>query len=183
VIDPPEHLLFVCTANICRSPVAELLLRHRLQDTSRTRVSSAGVRAHPDLPIDPRMARMLAADGVVAGGFRATDVDAAVLDRASLIVTMTRRHRSTLVGRDPQVLARTFTLVELAALLAETGPADSLAEYAARRPLLSVTTDQLDVVDPYKQRRRVYARTYDQIRASVATIADVLYERRGAHQP
>jgi len=175
VIHPPDHLLFVCTANICRSPAAESILRHHLGDGGRERVSSAGVRAHPDLPLDPTMGALLAADGITMPDFRSTEVDAEILRRASLVVTMTRRHRSTLVTRHPDVLPRTFTLIELAALLAETGPADDLSEYAARRPYLSVTGDDLDVVDPYRRRRRVYARTYAQIRDAVTTIADVLY--------
>jgi len=175
VMAPPEHLLFVCTANICRSPAAEAILRHRLGDADRTRVSSAGVRAHPDLPLDETMARLLAADGIEAPDFRSTEIDTATLARASIVVTMTRRHRSTLVTRFPDVLPRAFTLVELAALLAETGPAADLVELAARRPYLSVSGDQLDVVDPYRRRRRVYQRTYTQIHDSVTTIAEVLY--------
>ncbi|WP_313408315.1 hypothetical protein [Aeromicrobium sp.] len=174
-MQPPSHLLFVCTANICRSPAAESILRHHLGDDDRVRVSSAGVRAHPDLPLDETMGALLAADGIDMPDFRSTEVDTATLARASLIVTMTRRHRSTLVTRYPDVLGRVFTLVELAALLSETGPAESLAEYAARRPYLSVTGDDLDVVDPYRRRRRVYARTYRQIKDSVTAVADVLY--------
>ena len=175
MIEPPAHLLFVCTANICRSPAAEAILRHQLGDGDRARISSAGVRAHPDLPLDETMARLLAADGIAAPDFRSTEIDASILARASLVVTMTRRHRSTLVTRYPDVLPRAFTLIELAALLAETGPATSLAEYATRRPYLSVTGDQLDVVDPYRRRRRIYQRTYAQIHEAVTTIGDVLY--------
>lgn len=181
MIDPPSHLMFVCTANICRSPVAELMLRHRLGDLDGSQVSSAGVRAHPDLPIDTRMRHLLAADGIVSDDFRATEVDSELLERASVIVTMTRKHRSTLVTRQPELLGRTFTLLELSALLSETGPADSLAELASRRPYLSIAAAELDVVDPYKRRRRIYSRTYGQIRASVDTIAEVLYRRGGLH--
>lgn len=175
MMQPPSHLLFVCTANICRSPAAESILRHHLRDGTRERVSSAGVRAHPDLPLDETMSSLLADDGVAMANFLSTEVDEALLGRASLIVTMTRKHRSTLVTRFPDVFGRVFTLVELAALLAETGPADSLDEYASRRPYLSVAGEDLDVVDPYRRRRRVYARTYTQIRGAVTTIADVLY--------
>ncbi len=177
MIDPPAHLIFVCTANICRSPVAELMLRHRLGDLDGSQVSSAGVRAHPDLPIDDRMRQLLAADGITSDDFRATEVDREILERASVIVTMTRKHRSTLVTRHPELLGQTFTLLELSALLSETGPADSLTELASRRPYLSITADELDVVDPYKRRKRIYTRTYTQIRRCVDTIARVLYHR------
>ena len=46
------HIMFVCTGNICRSPMGELLMTHYLNGTT-VQVSSAGTRGLPMHPIDP----------------------------------------------------------------------------------------------------------------------------------
>lgn len=52
------HIMFVCTGNICRSPMGELLLTKYLNGTT-VRVSSAGTRGLPMHQIDPSSARLM----------------------------------------------------------------------------------------------------------------------------
>ena len=53
-------ILFVCTANVCRSALAEVILRKKLQERGRTdiEVESAGARNYEGLPRDGKMAEM-----------------------------------------------------------------------------------------------------------------------------
>lgn len=52
------HIMFVCTGNVCRSPMGELLMRRYLSGTSIT-VSSAGTHALVGHPIDPSSGRLM----------------------------------------------------------------------------------------------------------------------------
>ncbi len=105
---PARRIVFVCTGNICRSPMAEVVLRrlagrHRLADGSRLAdslvVSSAGTGGwHIDEPMDPRAAAALAARGYRDHGHRARAFDPAWLPDLGLVVCLARRHRQTLLG-------------------------------------------------------------------------------------
>lgn len=57
------HILAVCTGNICRSPLAEKVLKHRLADLALS-VSSAGTRARAGLPMTPQSIELATARGV-----------------------------------------------------------------------------------------------------------------------
>ena len=54
------HIMFVCTGNICRSPMGELLLTRYLAGTT-VQVSSAGTRGLPRCQMDPSSARLMTA--------------------------------------------------------------------------------------------------------------------------
>ncbi len=64
---PEVSILLVCRANVCRSPMAEALLRHRLERlglSRRVRTASAGTGAVAGAPPDPRGRSVLAERGV-----------------------------------------------------------------------------------------------------------------------
>ena len=63
------HIMFVCTGNICRSPMGELLMTHYLNGTT-VQVSSAGTRGLPMHPIDPSSGRLMQSVGIESSGFR-----------------------------------------------------------------------------------------------------------------
>lgn len=187
--EPRDHpaaissVLVVCTANVCRSPAAEVLLQAALGPASGIAVGSAGLRARAGEPMAPEMARLLS---VPAGTVRARQFLPAAARDAGLVLTMTRAHRAAVVSAVPAALRRTFTLRELAALveLADeagavppTGPAERLAALVGLAPryrgLRSSGPDD-DVDDPYGKDAPAYAHAVDVLRTSVAAIAAAL---------
>lgn len=166
-------VLAVCTANICRSPMIEILLRARLHDT-RFEVASAGVRGWDRKPMDSMAAMELMRLGHSASTFRSHAIDSYLVDSADLILTATREHRSDVLSMNPQALRRSFTLVEFAALTSLVegdSPAELVAQAAQRR---SLAPAKADVKDPYRRGPDVHRATADQIDAAVTTIADRL---------
>jgi protein-tyrosine phosphatase len=123
--DPPVSVLCVCTANVCRSPAAELLLRaglrSRLGDAAAQQVvvTSAGTWATPRRPVEPGTAAALRRAGVGAG-----EVAAAVSTRltqravvaADLVVAATAEHVRAVWRYQLAARHRTFTLGELVRL-------------------------------------------------------------------
>ena len=173
------RVLFVCEGNVCRSPAAELVFRHLLP-LSGLSVRSAGVRASVGEEMSTTMARLLSARGVPLSSTTARQFTASMAREADLVVTMTALQRRHVVLLDPSLLRRTWTLLSLAASLADTPPAGpeeprslrALSERAAAHR--HVPTD--DVPDPYGRGRRTYARVLDMIVPAVATVAEAAHK-------
>ncbi len=138
--ESPFGVLFVCTGNICRSPIAERLTRAFLDeavgaDEALVRIESAGTRAVVGSGVHPDSSAVLTSLGGDPGGFVArqlTDGHAAVAD---LTLTLTRAHRRSVLNRAPRALSRTFTLREAADIVAALGddlepPGDDFTERA-----------------------------------------------------
>jgi len=142
------HILFVCTGNICRSPIAERLAIRRATQLGihRFTASSAGTRAVIGHPIHPHAMAALEAMGGDPSGFTARQLTPRIASDADLILTMTRAHREIVLELAPRQLRRTFTLSE-AARLATHDNAETIADLAALRPHLS-PNDAPDVADP-----------------------------------
>jgi protein-tyrosine phosphatase len=123
-------LLFVCIANVCRSPTMQFMTGHhldRLGIGSSWVLSSAGTAAREgDLMCATAAAALRpSSDGAAFGAaHRARPLDAALVERADLIMVATHHERPLLARLAPGARSRTFTMVE-AALLAEA---------AVRRP-------------------------------------------------
>ena len=180
---PEASVLVVCTANVCRSPAAEVLLRTALGPESRIAVGSAGLRARVGEPMAPEMARLL---GVPAGTVRGRQFAPEAARDAGLVLTMTRAQRAAVVSAVPAALRRTFTLREFADLvqLAEeagavppTGHGERLAalvRLAPRYRALRTSGPDDDIEDPYGQAAPVYTHALDALRASVTVVAAAL---------
>jgi protein-tyrosine phosphatase len=102
------HVLFVCTGNLCRSPMAAALLRHRLGDA--VVADSVGLMAPEGRPIDPRAERVLAARGVAMAPHASRRLKLADLERAQLVLAMERRQVAALHALAPDARDRTFML-------------------------------------------------------------------------
>jgi len=101
-----QRVLMVCTANICRSPTAEAVLRHRVQQAGlhgRIVVDSAGTRASHELSHapDPRSIAHAARRGYDLIGLRSRPVVLADFHRFDLIVPMDRTHLDHLAVHAP----------------------------------------------------------------------------------
>ena len=77
------HIMFVCTGNICRSPMGELLLSRYLANTT-VQVTSAGTRGLHMHQIDPSSARMLDSVGIDSSGFRSRRLTREMAESADL---------------------------------------------------------------------------------------------------
>lgn len=176
-------ILTVCTGNICRSPLAEVLLRARLEPLG-VRVHSAGTHAlvghgMPEPALE--LALQAGADPEVAAAHHARYLVEPHLADADLILTMAREHRSHVVKMMPNRLRRTFTIREFARL-ASTLPTDEaraaadaagdppqdrlaavLRSVVDQRGLTPSTADDDDVIDPYRRSRETYARSASQL--------------------
>ncbi len=93
------HLLFVCTGNTCRSPLAEALARRALERRGWTHVEvrSAGVAAYPDSPASEGSLRVGEEEGLDLATHRATPLSIPLLDWADLILTMSPGHLPSIV--------------------------------------------------------------------------------------
>lgn len=180
-----RHLLVVCTANVCRSPVVERLLRRELDgavdvDGESWVVSSAGTA-----DIWPEMDRHTIAAAASAGidltghERRTLTHDVIRTDGADLILTMTREHLRTVVALDPTAWPRTFTLLELARRAGASAPlseGDGFAEWlkrvgASRRAADMMGPDPADdVPDPYGAPRRVHDAMLKDVSEAVSSL-------------
>ena len=105
-----RRLLFVCSGNVCRSPMAEYLLRAALPRNGGWRVESAGTMAAPGEPASAFAREALAEIGIDLRPHRSRQADSALLRQADIVVPMTRAHRRALAALDPSVPARSFLL-------------------------------------------------------------------------
>jgi protein-tyrosine phosphatase len=164
------HVLVICTGNICRSPIAEGMLRRALAGrlgSDAPSVDSAGTQGWEGSGPQP--------ESVAAGRERQLDISghvARLLTRqmiggADVILAMAAEHREFVRRVDPGALARTFTLKELVRLLdglpaaAPGSDATSLAGRVRqadelRRGGFAGNPHDQDVADPLGQPQDVY---------------------------
>ena len=169
----PFHILAVCTANICRSPTVEILLRGRL-DPQRFEVRSAGTHGWNRAPVDSMVVLELARLGASAEGFSSRPLTDDDLVWADLILTATREHRGYVLDRSPAVLSKTFTLREFASLVDDAVASSPSALVVDSYRHRSQATGDPDVGDPFRRPPAVHREVADQIAAAVDTIADAL---------
>lgn len=163
-------VLFVCTANQARSPLAEAIA----VDLFRRQgilldVSSAGflVGGWPAADDGRSVARER---GLDLEHHSSRQLTAGIVDRADLIVAMTGEHVLDLGADWPTAVDRAFTLRELAATGAEAPPdattPDAVRRWAAERaaaPRTAMMRGDLDVADPMGAGRRAFRRVAAQI--------------------
>lgn len=91
-----KTILFVCTGNICRSPMAERLMRHFLSGKKDISVASAGVSAQSGSAASQAAVIALAEEGIDLRDFRSQPVTEELLSRSTHVITMTRDHKRLL---------------------------------------------------------------------------------------
>ncbi len=110
-----KKILFVCTANICRSPMAEALFNALAEERGLAwRAQSAGVTALIDEDIAPYARTALEEVGIYAQRHRARRVSEEMLEEADLVLTMGPRHVAALRGRFGDLPDKIYTLPEYA---------------------------------------------------------------------
>src|SRR5207237_4657560 len=107
-----KSVLFVCTGNICRSPIAEGLFRRLIGNRRDIEVASAGVHAVRGQPPSLYAVQVCEEDGVDISDFRSQPLTATLIDRATHIFAMTGAHLETIQMLFPQGAEKSFLLRE-----------------------------------------------------------------------
>ncbi|WP_100405723.1 low molecular weight protein arginine phosphatase [Bacillus solitudinis] len=138
-----KRVLFVCTGNTCRSPLAEALLREKAGDS--VEVKSAGVQAFPGESASEGTRRVLEKRGITLQ-HQAQMVTAELVEWADLILTMTVSHRDLVVQHYQNNADKVYTL----------------KEYAGK--------DDLDISDPIGGPLEAYEKTAQEIEQSIKVV-------------
>jgi RpiB/LacA/LacB family sugar-phosphate isomerase len=110
-----KMVLFVCTGNICRSPMAEGLLRRRLAGRADIAVESAGITAASGLPPSEFAVQAMAEIGVDISDQVSKPLTPDRVRRADLIFAMTRAHKEAIEMIYPEAAEKVFLLKEFEA--------------------------------------------------------------------
>jgi protein-tyrosine-phosphatase len=189
------RILFVCTGNTCRSPMAEGLFRQMAREAGvPLEVKSAGVAAIPGMSIS-RHAEAVLRDQHIHDPITSSSLDETLTDWADVILTLTQSHKQQVIYRFPSAASKTFVLKEYAA--GELGEnnlkeLDALLAEGALRAALGQKLDDkdnrriaelrrqmpiYDISDPYGGSREDYEQTAREIREALEKVLARLQQR------
>ena len=103
-----QGILILCTGNICRSPMAEVLIRSLLGES--VSVSSAGVSALVGRPADPLAVAVCSEHALDLTGHKAKQVDRSMLGAHGLVLVMEAGHKDWLMRRFPEARGSVYLL-------------------------------------------------------------------------
>lgn len=104
------NILFVCTGNTCRSPLAEALFRFKNKD-KRFQAKSAGIYASDGMPMSHGSKTALSKRGIKES-HQSKQVTEDLLNWADLVLTMTISHKKNLIQMYPNMVDKVFALKE-----------------------------------------------------------------------
>lgn len=133
-----QNVLVLCIGNICRSPIAEALLRQQFPDKT---ISSAGLGALVGYPADPLSIEVSAEQGVDLSAHRARQLSSWMCQAADMILVMEQRHKVEVEQLHPLVRGKVFRLGELG---------------------------KFDIEDPHRKPREAFDTAYAHIARGVA---------------
>jgi sulfate adenylyltransferase len=148
----PDRLrvLFVCTANICRSPFMELTARELAGPDAAVTFASAGTHGFREHPMDAVMAETLGARGLASDAFLSRPLTSELIEEADLVLTAEASHRTFILDDHPATFRKVFTLGQFAEAVRALDPGltgRSLLQAAGQRR--GGAGAMLDVRDPY----------------------------------
>lgn len=153
------NILFVCTGNTCRSPLAEAIARRQIAERGLdgVHVSSAGTTAWPDAPASDGSLLVALEHGVDLGEHRARLLSADLVRDADLVLVMGEHH------------------LDRAEALGGAGKSYLLTDFA------SASSAARPVSDPFGGDLEVYRTTYVELEQEIAQVLDrIVQERSGS---
>ncbi len=157
-----KTVLFVCTGNICRSPMAEGLFRHASAPRGQYRVLSAGLGAMDGQSPSPHAIQAVKELGIDISRQRSRMLTQELVDQADYIFGMTHSHVDTVTLLYPQAAEKTFLLREF----------DETLDYFEK-----------DISDPIGGSYQVYLSCRDQIEQGIASLMRFIEQGERAAEP
>lgn len=180
------NVLFVCTANICRSAYAEYALRSMITSnasSAEVQIASAGVHALAGHPADPVVVDACRSRGYTGiEEHRSQPLDRALVGWADVVFAATREHRDVAIRHLPKKVNACYTMLEGARIFealdlgawAEWTPQALVASMAKRRSSVAALDDELDIADPYGRDTATYERAFGDIEYVVSVLCRTL---------
>lgn len=135
-----ENILIVCIGNICRSPMAEALLKESLKDKKIHDITSAGLGALVGHHPDKTAIQLMQEKGLDISSYRATQISQPLIRKADLILVMEAKHKDAIENKDPSAKGKVFRLGEWG---------------------------KFDIADPYRKERKVFEESLNLIETGV----------------
>jgi glycine hydroxymethyltransferase len=148
-----RHVLFVCTGNICRSPMAQGLFADLIRGRRDIEVDSAGIGAAGGQLPSPHAVEVMAELGLDIRHIRSKPLMADMVRRADFIFVMTYGHLDSMLLLFPSAAEKTFLL----------------REFETDLPVM-----EREVSDPIGLSRQIYSQCRDQIRAALPRLLDLV---------
>lgn len=145
-----NHILFVCTGNTCRSPMAEAMLKS--MNIPGIEVKSAGIFAENGGNASANAIKVLD-EFNIPHQHQSSQLNEELIAWADYILTMTDGHKQTIAGRYPRAIEKTFTLKEFAKMEGYT-----------------------DISDPYGGSVDTYRKTFLQMKEAIEKIVPYFTE-------
>ena len=149
-----KKVLFVCTGNTCRSPMAEALFLHRFGGEEQWEACSAGIYAGAGTPASANAIEAMHEIGIDLTNHRSQPLTVELVQQADLIVTMTAGHRFEILQDFPKVGNRVFLIKSF-----------------------GTSTVPADIPDPFGGSLDVYRKIRDEIDRALADL--ILFIRTG----
>lgn len=134
-----DRILVVCIGNICRSPMAEQLLKVALP---KKVISSAGLGSMVGAPADDHALALMTELGYDISAHRGRQINAELIRNADLILVMTRKQETLLTQQYPQARGRVYRLGHW---------------------------DKQDIADPYQKPREAFELALQHIQTGIAS--------------
>ena len=109
------NILFVCTGNVCRSPMAEGIAKKLWQERGKKiKIYSAGTAALPGLKASPLSIKIMKKRGITIDSHRSTLLNKKTVEEADLILVMEQRHKKEILNISPFAEGKVFLLKHFA---------------------------------------------------------------------